>query len=111
MTAGESTKLKYMKSINQNAPLALENYELELKSQYYNPAIHSSRPKRNIIKKISLFANLPNQDVVVPISNKSDLYNLVGSREKEIKEYMKKNKLSVKKIEELQKILEYYISL
>ena len=107
----EKTKLKYMKSLTVEGSLALENYEIEIKKPYYRAGVHNDIPNPEAMVKTTLYANLSNKETVVPIRKKADLYDLVGDRQKEVKEYMKKNKLSVNSLEELQKILTYYVSL
>lgn len=104
-------RLKYMRTLNLENPLALESYEVTIQEPFYHPGMHSSCPNPKAITRTKLFAKLPNQEVAVEITKKSDLYTLVGDKEKEVKAYMKKNKVSIKKQADLQQILEYYISL
>lgn len=104
-------RLKYMKTLNLDKAFALESFEVTIQEPFYHPGMHTSCPNPKAVTRTKLFAKLPNQEVVVEIEKKSDLYALVGDKAKQIKTYMKKNKVSIKKQEELQQILEYYISL
>lgn len=104
-------QLKYMKALDVENMYALESYNITIQEPYYNPGMHSSCPNPKAITRTKLFAKLPNQEVAVEIEKKSDLYALVADKEKEVKAYMKKNKVSIKKQTDLQQILEYYVSL
>jgi hypothetical protein len=104
-------RLKYMKTLNLEKSLALESYEVTIQEPFYHPGMHSSIPNARAVTRTKLFANLPNQEEAVQIDKKADLYALVGDKAKQVKAYMKKNKISIKKQEELQQILEYYVSL
>ena len=104
-------QLKYMKTLNLENSFALESYEVSIQEPFYHPGMHSSIPNPKAVLRTKLFAYLPNQEIAVQIDKKSDLYTLVGNKAKEVEAYMKKNKISIKKQEELQQILEYYVSL
>ncbi len=104
-------QLKYMKALDVENMYALESYQITIQEPYYNPGMHSSCPNPKAITRTKLFAKLPSKDVAVLIDKKSDLYDLVADKEKEVKAYIKKNKVSINKQAELQQILEYYVSL
>lgn len=104
-------RLKYMKALDTEKSYALESYEITIQEPFYHPGMHSSCPNPKAVTRTKLFARLPNQEIAVQIDKKADLYALVGDKIKEVKTYMKKNKVSIKKQSDLQQILEYYVSL
>ncbi len=104
-------RLKYMKTLALENSYALQSYEVTIQEPFYHPGMHSTCPNPKAITRTRLFAKLPNQEVAIEIDKKSDLYTLVGDRAKEVKTYMKKNKISIKKQADLQQVLEYYVSI
>ncbi|AFM03040.1 hypothetical protein Fleli_0574 [Bernardetia litoralis DSM 6794] len=104
-------QLKYMKGLDVKNIYALESYNITIQEPFYHPGMHTSSPNARAVTRTALFVHIPTQEISVEIDKKSDLYTLVGDKQKEVKTYIKKNKLSVKKQEDLQKIIEYYVSL
>ena len=68
---------------------------------------HQAKPADFKRSKNELYIAFNNTNPIKVPSKKKDFYNVFGSKSTLIKDYMKKNKLSHKKIEDIRKIIEY----
>ncbi len=85
-------------------------YENEIKEATVNPMTHQKMGDDKIVLKTTLFLELDGKIKELRLK-KNSILTMFKNKEKEIKSYVKENKLSYKAEEDVKKIIDYYNSL
>jgi len=102
----KKTKKGFFELVLDGKVSLLNKYEIELIRANYNVALNSGNKNDRLILEQQLYLQLDNQ--IVPLDKKDVLFEILQDKNKAVKDYMNKEKLSIKKQQDVIKILTYY---
>ena len=105
-------KLRYYKIIvDGKAGLLIKESVRLIKGRYARTSYQKDKLSKFEREKDAYFISFDNIEAIQIPKRKKDFYNLFTTKSKEVKSYVKKNKLDYKDIKELKKIIKYYNAL
>jgi len=102
----KKTKKGFFELIFNGKVSLLNKYEIELIRANYNVALNSGNKNDRLILEQQLYLQQDKQ--IVPLDKKDVLFEILQDKNKAVNNYMNKEKLSIKKQQDVIKILTYY---
>ena len=108
----ESNTFKYYEVLSNGTDFALLRQDMKiLREGDLNPLTQTKRPDKYLNKYKYFVVDNANTQIREIVLSKKNILNLFGEKSEDVKQYMSKNKLSVKSEKDLKRIFYYYRSI